>query len=389
MSNFRTGAKGVNFTLRQTILDRIADMRLKYLLRTVICAVLPALLLSGCDMVLLNPMGDIAAQQRDVLILCTLWMLVIIVPVIFLTLYFAWRYRESNPDTSVPYEPNWHHSTVLELVIWAAPLIIIIALGALTWVSTHQLDPFRPLNRLAPGQAVPLDNTPLEVQVVALDWKWLFIYPELNIATVNELAAPVDRPIHFKITSSTVMNTLYVPTLAGMIYAMPGMETQLHAVINKPGEYEGFSANYSGEGFSGMRFKFRGMTNEQFVQWARDSRKSGEVLSREEYLKLVQPSQRDAVRYFAAVNDELYDAVLNRCVEDNRMCIRDMVAFDARGGMGDPGTYNIASNASLLESLGLPAQSRRTYVGAVCLPGAEKSGSSSVPNISTPTFSAL
>jgi cytochrome o ubiquinol oxidase subunit 2 len=377
MSNFRAGADGVNSTHRQTILDRIADMRLKNLLRTMICIALPAMLLSGCDMVLMNPMGDIAAQQRDVLILCTLWMLIIIIPVIVLTVYFAWRYRETNPDDSVPYEPDWHHSTVLELVIWAAPLIIIIALGALTWVSTHQLDPFRPISRLAPGQAVPLDNTPLDIEVVALDWKWLFIYPELNIATVNELAAPVDRPIHFKITSSSVMNTLYVPTLAGMIYAMPGMETQLHAVINKPGEYEGFSANYSGAGFSGMRFKFHGMSKEQFAQWARDSRKSGAVLSRDEYLKLVQPSEREPVRHYAAVNDELYDAILNRCVEDNRMCIRDMVAIDMRGGMGDPGTYNIATNASLLERLGLPAQSRRMYVGAVCMPNSSKPESAS------------
>ena len=127
---------------------------------------------------------------------------------------------------------------MLELLIWAAPLLIIIALGALTWVSTHQLDPYRPLARLSEGREVPPGTKPLVVEVVALDWKWLFLYPEQGVAAVNEMAAPVDRPIQFKITSSSVMNSFFVPALAGQIYAMPGMQTTLHAVINHPGEYE-------------------------------------------------------------------------------------------------------------------------------------------------------
>lgn len=209
-------------------------------------------------MVVMSPSGDIAAQQRDLIVISTILMLLIIVPVVFLTLFFAWRYRRSN--TSATYDPEWHHSTALEVVIWSAPLAIIIALGAITWISTHKLDPYRPLDRLDAERAIPADAKPLTVEVVALDWKWLFFYPELGVATVNELAAPVDVPIHFKITASSVMNSFYIPALAGQIYAMPGMETKLHAVINKQGEYEGFSANYSGDGFSHMRFKFHGLT---------------------------------------------------------------------------------------------------------------------------------
>lgn len=175
----------------------------------------PAVLaLGGCDWVVMNPSGDIAAQQRDLIILATVLMLLIIVPVIALTLFFAWKYRASNEEAT--YAPDWHHSTRLEIIIWAAPLIIITILGAVTWSSTHLLDPYRPLDRIAPGRSAE-NIKPLKVQVVALDWKWLFIYPELGIATVNEMAAPVDRPLNFELTSSSVMNSFYVPALAGQI----------------------------------------------------------------------------------------------------------------------------------------------------------------------------
>lgn len=297
----------------------------------------PALaLLSGCNAVLLSPSGDVAVQQRDLIIWSTVLMLIIIVPVIALTLLFAWRYRASNRDAA--YDPEWDHSTMLELVIWACPLLIIIALGALTWVSTHKLDPYRPLDRVAEGRPVAADVRPLVVQVVALDWKWLFLYPEQGIATVNELAAPVDRPIEFRITASTVMNSFFVPALAGQVYAMPGMETQLQAVINEPGAFEGLSANYSGAGFSGMRFTFHGMTVQDFDHWVQQVRTEGSagVLSREAYLKLEQPSEREPVRRYTSVAPDLYDAIVNRCVEPGRMCMKDIMAIDAQGGMPMP-----------------------------------------------------
>lgn len=326
---------------------------------------LPAItLLTGCNAVLLSPSGDIAVQQRNLIYISTVLMLLIIVPVIALTLFFAWRYRAANKEAK--YDPEFHHSTALELVIWSAPLLIIIALGAITWVSTHALDPYRPLSRIDANRALPADVKPLTVEVVALDWKWLFFYPEQGIATVNEMAAPVDRPIEFKITASTVMNSFFVPALAGQVYAMPGMQTKLHAVINKPGEFEGFSANYSGHGFSGMRFAFHGLSEEDFNSWVEKNKASGETLTREAYLKLEQPSEREPVRRYASVAPGLFEAILNRCVEPNRMCMREMMAIDAQGGQGKPGAFNVASlDAATRARLGLEGPVR-TYVGGMC-----------------------
>jgi cytochrome o ubiquinol oxidase subunit II len=291
-------------------------------------------LLAGCDLVVLRPSGDVAAQQSHLIVMSTLLMLLIIVPVIALTLVFAWRYRESN--TAARYTPEWDHSVQLELLIWAAPLLIIILLGALTWIGTHTLDPYRPLTRIDASRPVPVETEPLVVEVVALDWKWLFIYPDLNIAVVNELAAPVDMPIRFKITASSVMNSFFIPALAGQIYAMPSMETKLHAVINRPGEYAGFSANYSGAGFSDMRFKFLGMRAADFDRWVQKAKAASTELSRDAYLKLEQPSEREPVRRYRAVALDLFDAVVNRCVEQGKTCLRDTMAMDMHRASRSP-----------------------------------------------------
>ncbi|ABM94703.1 MULTISPECIES: ubiquinol oxidase subunit II [Methylibium] len=301
-------------------------------LRGLLLALAPLALLAGCDTVLLNPSGDIAAQQGRLIVVSTVLMLLIIVPVIVLTLLFAWRYRASNKAAT--YAPDWDHSTQLELVIWAAPLLIIIALGAVTWISTHTLDPYRPLQRIDAQRPVAPDTPTLTVEVVALDWKWLFIYPEQGIATVNELAAPVDVPIRFKITSSSVMNSFYIPALAGQIYAMPGMETKLHAVINRVGDYEGFSANYSGAGFSGMRFTFRGMAPQDFHRWVDATRAGRGTLDRTAYLQLEKPSEREPARRYARVAPDLYDAIVDRCVEPGTLCMKQIMALDARRGAG-------------------------------------------------------
>lgn len=287
-----------------------------------------AALLAGCDMVVLSPSGDVAAQQGRLVVQSTLLMLLIVVPVIALTLWFAWKYRESNK--AARYEPDWDHSIQLELVIWAAPLLIVIALGALTWIGTHTLDPYRGLRRIDAQRPVPRDVQPLVVQAVALDWKWLFIYPEQGIAVVNEVAAPVDRPIHFRITSHSMMNSLFIPALAGQIYAMPAMETRLHAVINKAGAYEGFSANYSGEGFSDMRFTFRGLDAASFERWVEQTRAGASaVLSRTAYLELRKPSIRDPVMRWNGVAPDLWEAILNRCVEPGVTCMHRQMAGDA------------------------------------------------------------
>ncbi|MBR0692077.1 ubiquinol oxidase subunit II [Bradyrhizobium lablabi] len=302
-------------------------------------ALLPlAAALGGCDYVVLAPAGDIAAQQRDLVVISTVLMLLIVVPVMALTALFAWRYRQSN--TSATYQPDWDHSTQLELVIWSAPLLIIICLGALTWMGTHLLDPYRSLGRIATDRPIEPSVAPLNVEVVALDWKWLFIYPDYGVATVNEFAAPVDRPIRFRITASSVMNSFYIPALAGQIYAMPGMETKLHAVANKVGTFKGFSANYSGAGFSGMHFAFKSLSPSDFDGWIAANKVEGHMLGRSDYLQLERPSSNEPVRHYASVDRDLYKAIVNMCVEPGKMCMSEMMAIDAKGGLGREGLNN-------------------------------------------------
>jgi len=285
------------------------------------------LVLAACDRAVLNPSGDIAERQRDLLLTSTWLMLLIVVPVMALAGIFAWRYRQTN--TQARYEPNWQHSMRLELVIWSAPLLLIICLGALTWIGSHHLDPYRPLDRIAPGQPVPEAAREVEVNVVALDWKWLFIYPQYGVATVNELAIPVNRPISLRLTGSSVMNSFYAPALAGQIYTMPGMETRLHAVLNKVGVSEGFSANYSGAGFSGMRLTLRGLTQADFDQWVATAKSAKEPLTRDTYLALEKPSENEPIRHYGSVDSQLYAAILGMCLRPGNKCTHEMMAGHA------------------------------------------------------------
>jgi cytochrome o ubiquinol oxidase subunit 2 len=349
-----------------------------------------ALALNGCDFVVLAPAGDVAAQQRDLVVISTVLMLLIVVPVIVLTALFAWRYRQSN--AAARYEPEWAHSTQLELVIWSAPLLIIVCLGAVTWMGTHLLDPYRMLGRIASDRPVESGRAPLEVEVVALDWKWLFIYPDYGVATVNELAAPVDRPVSFHITASSVMNSFYIPALAGQIYAMPGMETSLHAVVNKEGAYRGFSANYSGAGFSGMHFAFEGLTNDGFDAWIARAKASGNTLGRSDYLELERPSMNDPVRRYAAVERELFNAVLNMCVEPGKMCMSEMTAIDAKGGLGLAGIENtLPLNYDKYARRGAVFGPEPAYVLGACTtgtPGAQLARELRAPVNATPVMGA-
>ncbi len=342
--------------------------------------------LAGCNLVVMAPAGDIAAQQRDLIVISTVLMLLIIVPVIILTLFFAFRFRSTN--TTAPYEPEWHHSTRLEVVIWSAPLAIIIVLGTITWISTHKLDPYRPLDRIDAERAVTPDVKPLTVEVVAMDWKWLFLYPDQGIATVNELAAPIDVPINFKITASTVMNSFYIPALAGQIYAMAGMETKMHAVMNHVGIYDGFSANYSGPGFSQMRFKFHGMAKEDFARWVEKVRTDGGELTRPAYRDLELPSQKEPVKYYARVANGLYDAILNMCTDPSKMCLNEMYDLDARGGGGMESINNVFRLTYDRErQWGANGRSSLPFVVARCTPtGAGPGGSEVLPPANNVSF---
>ncbi|MFA9201407.1 MAG: ubiquinol oxidase subunit II [Cypionkella sp.] len=297
-------------------------------------AVLFAVLLAGCDRAVLDPAGDVARQQRDLIYISTGLMLLIIVPVMVLIVVFAWRYRKGKGGT---YDPHFDHSTALELLIWSAPLMIIIALGALTWSSTHLLDPFRPRDQAARLIRPNAEHeAPLRVQVVSMDWKWLFIYPEQGIATVNELALPVGRQVRFDITSTNMMNTFYAPTMAGMIYAMPGMQSTLHAVLERPVESFGLSANYSGAGFSDMRFALKGLEPAQFDRWVAGAQGSGKALDLASYQQLAKPSEKVPAMMFGRVDPDLYRRILERCVKPGTPCMTEIMARDRAAGGGHP-----------------------------------------------------
>ncbi|MEM9060997.1 MAG: ubiquinol oxidase subunit II [Pseudomonadota bacterium] len=295
-------------------------------------------LLSGCELIVLDAPGDVAAQQGDLIIYATVLMLIVIIPVMALTVFFAFKYRESN--TKSTYEPDWDHSISLEIVVWSVPLAIIICLAGLTWVATHRLEPYDDLRRISETQPITEADKPMVVQVVALDWKWLFIYPEYGIATVNEAAAIVDRPIEFHLTSATVMNSFYIPALAGQIYAMAGMQTELNAVMNEPGTYHGLSANYSGAGFSHMHFDFHAFDQAGFDDWVQKVQANAPELDRAAYVALEEPTVDHPVVYFDGIADDMWERIVNMCAGNDDLCRHDMMMVDALGGGGLEGLLN-------------------------------------------------
>lgn len=266
--------------------------------------------LSGCHMALMDPKGPIGAQEKDLILLSTGLMLLVVVPVILMTIWFGWRYRASNQKAT--YAPDWEHSTRIEAVVWAIPCLIILGLATITWISTHQLDPYKPL-------AASEKTKPVEVEVVSMNWKWLFIYPDYGVASVNELALPAGTPVHFKLTSATVMNGFFVPQLGTQIYTMSGMQTQLSLIADHPGVFDGFSANYSGGGFAGMRFEARAMSDADFKAWVAKAR-TAPALDAAAYKVLAQPSENVPVSYYGAVTPSLYHDILNKCAEGG-VCI--------------------------------------------------------------------
>jgi cytochrome o ubiquinol oxidase subunit 2 len=263
-------------------------------------AMLAVALLSGCTLEILDPKGDIGIQEKNLLLTSLGLMLIVVIPVIVMTLYFAWKYRATN--TSATYSPRWSHSTAIEVVVWTIPVIIVSILAVLTWTSSHELDPYRPLKS---------DVKPVEIDVVALDWKWLFIYPEQNIATVNEIAFPVDTPVNFRITSASVMNSFFIPQLGSQVYAMGGMQTKLHLIAREQGKYAGVSANYSGAGFSGMRFAAIATTQQGFDEWVQKAKSSGTALTPEGYAALTKPSEHTPVAYYSGTPASMFDFVLH------------------------------------------------------------------------------
>jgi len=250
-------------------------------------------------MELFDPKGSVGMAEKELILNATYAMLIVVVPVILLTLIFAWRYRQSN--TSAEYLPKWAHSTKIEILMWLVPSLIIIYLGIMTWKSTHALDPYKPLVSVV---------KPITVEVVALDWKWLFIYPEYGIATVNQIEFPVGTPLNFKITSDSVMNSFFIPQLGGQIYAMAGMQTKLHLIADEAGDYAGISANFSGQGFSDMKFRAIATTPEEFEAWVAKVRASPSQLNNANYAAIAAPTEKHPVQYFSKVDANLFNSIV-------------------------------------------------------------------------------
>jgi cytochrome o ubiquinol oxidase subunit 2 len=257
--------------------------------------------LSTHSLAVLTPKGEIASKERSLIIESTLLMLVVVVPVFLMTFFFSWRYRAGNKKAK--YTPDWDHHGVLESIWWAFPMAIILILSVVTWHSSHELDPFKALDSKV---------KPMTVQVVALQWRWLFIYPEQNVASINHLQMPVNTPINLQITADAPMNSFWIPSLGGQVYAMSGMKTQLHLVANQAGSYRGSSANLSGRGFSGMNFIAEAGSNDDFDAWVSQAKKSSKVLNLDEYNKLAAPSTNDNVAYYSAEEPGLYDSVIHK-----------------------------------------------------------------------------
>lgn len=246
-----------------------------------------------------NPKGIVALAEMNLIVTTTFLMLIVVIPVFVMLAVFSWRYRAGN--TKAKYSPEWHRSMVLEVIWWAIPIIIIVIIARITWVSSHDLDPYKP---------IASNVQPITIQVVALEWKWLFIYPDQNIATVNFVQLPIDTPINFRITGDAPMNSFWIPQLAGQIYAMAGMDTALHMLASEEGDYAGVSANYSGVGFSGMKFIARASSQYEFDQWVRTVRMSPDVLSIDEYAKLAEKSRDNKVSHYSSVYQGLYDKII-------------------------------------------------------------------------------
>jgi cytochrome o ubiquinol oxidase subunit 2 len=251
------------------------------------------------DIAVLNPKGWIGMRQRDLLVTATLLMLVIVVPVFVLTCYIAWKYRASNKKAE--YKPDWDNNHLFETIWWGFPFAIVLVLSIITWKSCHELDPYKPLVS---------DVKPLKIQVVALDWKWLFIYPEQKIATVNFVQFPVAVPLNFEITSDAPMNSFWIPQLGGQVYAMSGMRSKLHLIADHRGDFRGSSANISGKGFAGMTFVAKVSSQAEFDEWVQGVKQSSNSLGLEEYNKLAMPTIDHPVESYVLKGENLFDWVV-------------------------------------------------------------------------------
>lgn len=252
---------------------------------------------------MLDPQGSVGDADKSILIGSVVIMLAIVLPTMAATLAFAWWYRSSNKRAR--YQPEFVYSGQLELITWSIPLLTILLLGGVAWIGSHELDPATPL---------PSKNQPLEVQVVSLDWKWLFIYPDQHVASVNRLVIPVGVPVHFALTSASVMNAFFVPQLGSMIYTMNAMRTRLNLIADKPGTFDGLSSMYSGDGFSTMHFDVQAVPADRFSAWVNTARASGPRLTAQSYEDLTKQSLSVAPFTYGDVEPELFQKIVTQAL---------------------------------------------------------------------------
>lgn len=266
------------------------------------CAIFIApIVLTACQPAVLDPQGVIGQGEKMILVDSLAIMLAIVVPTIAATFAFAWWFRASN--TRARYLPDWAYSGRLELIVWSIPLLVIMLLGGVAWIGSHDFDPAKPLTS---------NTQPLEVQAVSLDWKWLFIYPGQRVASVNQLVVPAKAPIHFLLTSASVMNAFFIPQLGSMIYTMNGMTTQLYLQADAPGVFRGLSSHYSGDGFSDMHFDVLAVSAERFAAWIEAARNTGTVLDYGSYAALARQSINTRPFTFRKVDPELFQQIVTQ-----------------------------------------------------------------------------
>lgn len=247
----------------------------------------------------LFPKGIIALEERNLLFIIQAIMLLVIIPVYIFTFIFSWKYSADNPKGK--YDPDLVDNTFAEYVWWGIPLILTVIIAILTWTKTHELDPYKPIKS---------DKKEIKIQVIALQWKWLFIYPEEKIASLNFLQFPVQTPLHFEITADAPMNSFWIPHLGGQIYAMPKMKTELHLIANETGDFRGSSANLSGEGFAGMHFIAKATSDEEYHQWLESAKQSSHLLHLKEYHELAAPSKNNPREIYQLKEENLFDQII-------------------------------------------------------------------------------
>jgi cytochrome o ubiquinol oxidase subunit 2 len=258
-----------------------------------------AFLITSCNRGILDPVGPVASAEKTILINSTAIMLAIIIPTMIATIAVAFWFRRGNSKAT--YRPDWEYSGAIEMVVWGIPILTIMLLGGIAWIGSHKLDPARPLKSNVPA---------INVQVVSLDWKWLFIYPDQGIATVNELVVPAGTPVSYRLTSATVWNVFWVPQMGTMIYAMPRMTTRLNLQADRQGSFDGLSGHFSGDGFPGMQFKVISLPRDQFVAWAQSARGAGPALDARNYAELSKPSSYVKPMTYGAVAPGLFEAIV-------------------------------------------------------------------------------